>query len=83
MIRRSGLRTLRSRLAFEDAVEVFEGPMLTETRFVTTGLLRGREVVVVWTQWGDDQHVISMRPANEKERAYFRQRLGEAGRDDR
>jgi uncharacterized DUF497 family protein len=67
---------------FADAGEVFAGFGLTEARYVTIGRLRGREVVVVWTQRGDDQRIISMRPADEKERAYFRQRLSEAGRDD-
>ena len=69
-------------LDFEDAAEVLDGPELTETRYVTIGLLRDRVVVVVWTPRGDDQRIISMRPANEQERAYFRQRLSEAGRDD-
>ena len=68
-------RTLRERgLDFADAAEVLAGPMLTEERYVTMGLL--------WTQRGDDQRIISMRLADEKERAFFRQQLGENRRDD-
>ena len=57
-------RTLKDRgLAFEYAVEVFEGVTLDrvddrrdygETRTITVGHLRGRLVIVVWTQRGDD-----------------------------
>ena len=76
-------RTLRERgLDFADAAEVLAGPMLTEERYVTMGLLRERVVVMVWTQRGDDQRIISMRLADEKERAFFRQQLGENRRDD-
>jgi len=71
-------RTLRERgLDFADAAEVLAGPMLTEERYVTMGLLRERVVVMVWTQRGDDQRIISMRLADEKE-----QQLGENRRDD-
>ncbi|MGC2078456.1 MAG: BrnT family toxin, partial [Xanthobacteraceae bacterium] len=53
-------RTLKDRgLTFGDAVEVFEGRTLDrvddrheygETRVITVGHLRGRLVIVVWTQ---------------------------------
>lgn len=79
--------TLATRgLDFEDAAEVFSGPLVEapddrfdygEERIVTYGYLRGRIVVVVWTQRGDARHVISMRKANDREQAHFRQRLGE------
>jgi uncharacterized DUF497 family protein len=75
--------TLKEReLDFEDAAEVFAGPTLTEERYHTFGYLRGRMVVVVWTQRGEDRRIISMRKANAREQAYFGQQLGEAGRDD-
>ena len=74
-------RTLKDRgLAFEDAVEVFDGPTLDrvddrrdygETRVITVGHLRGRLVIVVWTQRVDARHVISMRKANEREKAHW------------
>jgi uncharacterized DUF497 family protein len=76
--------TLRERgLDFADAGVVLAGPRFDqvdnrydygETRIVTVGLLRGRMVILVWTQRGEDTHVISMRKANEKERT----RYGEA-----
>lgn len=79
-------RTLAERgLDFEDARIVFQGETLTaedvrhdygEVRLVTVGHLRGRMVIVIWTQRGDGRHVISMRKANEREQARYRQRLG-------
>ncbi len=79
--------TLRERsLDFEDAAAVFAGPTLEdpderhdygELRVVTVGRLRGRMVIVVWTPRGDARHIISMRKANEREKARYRQRLEE------
>jgi uncharacterized DUF497 family protein len=70
-------RTLKDRgLAFE----VFEGVTLDrvddrrdygETRVITVGHLRGRLVIVVWTQRGDARQVISMRKANDREKAHW------------
>jgi uncharacterized protein len=80
-------RTLAERgLDFADTAEVFAGVTLDspdsrkdygETRIITAGYLRGRLVIVVWTPRGDARHVISMRKANEREKARFGQRLGE------
>jgi hypothetical protein len=82
-------RTLKERgLDFRDAAEVFAGPTFDlednrldygETRIQTYGLLRGRLVVLVWTERGDARHVISMRKCNAREEKKFRQRLGESG----
>jgi uncharacterized DUF497 family protein len=78
-------------LDFRDAAEVFEGITFDyedtrfdypEIRMITAGHLRGRLVIVVWTQRGETRHIISMRKANERERArltvHFGQRLGES-----
>lgn len=63
-------------LDFVRAGEVFEGATATvrderkeygETRFITTGRLDGRIVVVVWTPRGHARRIISMRKANERE----------------
>jgi len=74
-------------LDFADAEKVFAGPKVTVQdtrydypepggRFVTAGLLEGRLVIVVWTLMGEDwRHVISMRKANDREKARFGQRL--------
>jgi uncharacterized DUF497 family protein len=80
--------TLKDRgLDFGDAVEVFAGQILDffderfdygETRIVTVGHLRGRMVVVVWTQRGEARHVIPMRKANDREKARFGERLAES-----
>jgi len=78
--------TLRERgLDFADADEVFAGDTLDgqderqdygEPRMVTVGHLWGRMVVIVWTPRGEARHVISMRKANDREQARYRQRLG-------
>ena len=73
--------TLRERgLDFQDAPEVFSGTNFRfmddrhdygEERIVTIGRLRGRMVVLVWTQRGDTRHIISMRKANDREQARY------------
>jgi uncharacterized DUF497 family protein len=83
-------RNLRERaLDFADAAEVFEGPNDTsqdlrfdypEDRFVTAGFLRGRMVIVVWTPIAEGRRIISMRKANDREKARYRQQLGEGRR---
>lgn len=77
--------TLRERgLDFADAAIVFEGPQLRfedvrfdypEPRFATYGLLGDRMVAVIWTETARGRRIISMRKANERERAKFRSRL--------
>ena len=47
-----------------------------EVRFVTVGMLRERMVIMVWTPRNmDDRHLISMRKANEREKAQYTQHL--------
>lgn len=79
-------KTLRERsLDFVDALEVFEGVRIEqeddrfdygEVRMMTVGYLRDRMVVVIWTQRGAARHVISMRKANDREKAKYGVRLG-------
>ena len=77
---------VRRGLDFADANIVFNGSTFDwiddrfdygEVRTITIGTLRGRMVVVVWTQRGEARHIISMRKANEREQARHRQRPGE------
>jgi uncharacterized protein len=74
--------TLRDRsLDFTDAAEVFAGKTLNipdERRDYGEGSLRGRMVIVVWTPRGNARHVISMRKANDREKARFGKRLEES-----
>jgi uncharacterized DUF497 family protein len=73
--------TLQERgIDFDDAAEVFAGRNYRrrddrhdygESRFVTVGFLRKRMVVVVWMPRGGNRHVISMRNANEREKARY------------
>ena len=71
-------------LDFADAAAVFAGLTFDwrderadygEVRWITVGHLTGRKVVVVWTARGGGRHVISMRKANDREQARFRDRL--------
>lgn len=74
--------TLEQRgLDFADAGDVFAGPHQTlpddrrdygEPRFITVGFLAGRMVVVVHAPRGDGQRIISMRNANEREQAQYK-----------
>jgi uncharacterized protein len=80
------LRTLAERkLDFENARELFAGATFDavdrrkdygEERIVTVGLVNGRMMVVVWTQCGEARHIISMRKANDREKAKFAHKLG-------
>jgi uncharacterized DUF497 family protein len=78
-------KTLRERgLRFEDTVEVFAGLTLDipdlrrdygEPRIISVGHLGGRLMIVVWTPRGDRRHVISMRKANDREKAFYGHRF--------
>jgi uncharacterized DUF497 family protein len=66
------------------AGEVLEGATLTieddrmdygETRYITIGFLDERMVVLVWTPRGDARRVISMRKANDREKAIYEPRF--------
>ena len=72
-------KTLAQRgLDFEDAAEVFAGLTVEveddredygENRVICYGRLAARLVVVVYVQRGDSRHIISMRKANDREKA--------------
>ena len=73
-------------LDFADAAKAFKGDHATwlddrfdygEVRQITAGFIDGgRMVVFVWTQRGEDIHVISMRHCHEKEERKIRKRFG-------
>ena len=79
--------TLRERgLDFERAEEVFAGLTLDipdprrdygELRINSVGHLDRRMVIVCWTPRGDSRHVISMRKANDREKARYGKRFEE------
>jgi uncharacterized DUF497 family protein len=79
--------TLQERgLDFADAADVFAGITIDipdlrrdygEARMISVGHLHGRMVIVVWTPRGDARHVISMRKANDREKARYGQRHDE------
>jgi uncharacterized DUF497 family protein len=79
--------TLNERgLDFEETPEFFEGQTIDipdvrqnygETRIKSVGHLRGRMMIVVWTPRNDARHIISMRKANDREKARYGQQLDE------
>jgi uncharacterized protein len=81
-------RTLRERgLDFDDAAEVFAGWTIDipdvrrnygEPRINTVGYLGNRMVIVCWTPRGDARRIISMRKANEREKARYQKRSEES-----
>jgi len=70
---------LRERqLDFEHASRIFAGLTIDipdlrrnsgEARINTVGHLNGRMVIVCWTPRGNTRHIISMRKANDREKA--------------
>ncbi len=80
------LKTLSERgLDFQQCGHIFHGPHIDltddrtdygEKRIITFGFLNGREIVIVWTQRGENRRIISMRKANEREKHAFYQQLG-------
>jgi uncharacterized DUF497 family protein len=80
-------RTLQERgLDFERAVDVFAGLTIDipdlrrdygERRINSVGHLDGRMVIVCWTQRSEARHIISMRKANDREKARYRKRFEE------
>ena len=73
-------------LDFADAEHVFSGPDRVtyrdarfdygEDRFITLGLLKGRVVVIAYTQRGEKTRIISMRKGNDREQKTYQKRLG-------
>jgi uncharacterized DUF497 family protein len=80
--------TLRERaLDFEDAATEFAGWTIDirdlrrdygEPRINTVGYLGDRMVIVCWTLRGDDRRIISMRKANDREKARYQKRSEES-----
>lgn len=72
-------KTLATRgLDFDDVISVFAGLTVEieddrkeygETRMICYGHLAGRLVVVVYVQRGETRHIVSMRKANDREKA--------------
>ena len=79
-------KTLLERgLDFARAYEIFAGFHFTgqdnrgsyeEHRFITVGHLDDRLIVLVWTPRGEVRRIISMRKANDREKAIYTSHLG-------
>jgi uncharacterized protein len=80
--KRQMTRELRG-LDFAEVGSTFQGIHITdhdtrfeygEDRFITTGYLKQRLCVVVWTPRQECRHIISLRKANDREKARFENR---------
>jgi uncharacterized protein len=71
-----GLDFLDAVLAFDEPCHSYQSPRGGEDRWVTIGLLEGREVAVVWVERGDAIRVISFRRARHEERRQYRELYG-------
>ena len=79
-------KTLLERgLDFARAGDVFSGIHFTgqdkrqnyrEDRFITVGWLDSSVIVIVWTPRGETRRIISMRKANDREKALYAKHLG-------
>jgi uncharacterized protein len=79
-------RTLKEReLDFLDAHLVFAAETFTEEdqrenygekRMITVVYLKARMVVMVWTDRGEERRIISLRKANDREKARYGVRFG-------
>jgi uncharacterized DUF497 family protein len=47
-----------------------------EVRIITAGYLRGRFVVMVWTERGEKRHIISTRHGHEREEKVWADQIG-------
>jgi uncharacterized DUF497 family protein len=72
------------RLDFAEAHQIFAGRTFDipdvrhdygEARTITVGHLHGRMVVLVWTARGEVRHIISLRKANDREKARYGERF--------
>ena len=50
--------------------------MYEEHRFISVGYLDARLIVLVWTSRGEARRIISMRRANDREKAIYASHLG-------
>jgi uncharacterized DUF497 family protein len=50
--------------------------MYEEHRFISVGYLDARLIVLVWTPRGEARRIISMRRANDREKAIYASHLG-------
>jgi uncharacterized protein len=78
------LTLLKRGLDFALAGEIFDGTEFTfvddrsdydEMRYNTFGLQAGRLIAVTWTLRGERRRIISMRKANDREKARYRRHL--------
>jgi uncharacterized DUF497 family protein len=83
------LKTLEERnLDFADAGQIFQQSHFTilddrvdygEDRYITVGNLKHRMVIIVWTPRNGGRRIISMRQANDREKARYEAALDRPG----
>jgi len=80
---KAGANLAKHGIDFDDAIAVFEGPVLHgrsdrggEPRWVAVGAVAGREIAVVFTVRREVCRIISARRARSHERKAYRQAVG-------
>jgi uncharacterized protein len=71
-----GLDFLDAELVFDGSCYSYLSPRGSEARWVTVGLLEGREVAAVWVQRAEAIRLISFRRARHEERRRYRELYG-------
>jgi uncharacterized protein len=86
MIQRSANGLCANVVLISNAKDVFAGLTIDipdlrrdygERRINSIGHLNGRMVIVCWTPRGEARHIISMRKANDREKARYHRRFEE------
>jgi len=78
------VKIVKHHIDFEEAIKIYNDFVITaasgqqdlaEDRFLSIGLLRGLEIVVVFTPRGEKRRIISARRAREAERTKYHEEL--------
>ncbi len=81
-MRKNAANVAKHGIDFEDAVRIFEGPVLESTntrrdygeaRIIAFGVIDDRELAVVYTMRGERRRIISARRAHSRERKAYRE----------
>ncbi len=81
---RRGQRGKKHGISFEDAIELFDAPLLrlrfdhpSEIRWIALGKAQERVIAVIYTEREGRIRIISARMARTKEREIYQQRIGD------
>ena len=78
--RKNAANLAKHGIDFDDAIGVFEGPVVErdlaprsdESRFLVVGMVEDRVIAVIYPPRGDRRRIVSARRASRRERATYR-----------